>query len=270
MASFIERNSVRRSGRCGTGMDLATGVAEVQFTAASEGGSRARRLLQVRREQVGEQVRPAASRRQEQVLRRASRRRASPAAASRQRRASPAAAASRPAGPVEVVRRPHHGGALVGEQERRRVVQQVGRIVVQVVRASRRGSKSRRVKSGGVEVRRSQVGRQRSPAAASVRQQVGSKSGGSRLTTPRGRSEAPSRGSGKGPRPSAGGEDRPLVRGQSVESAHLRKPFFRPDPACPTEDTCRVKPRVGTQQCRSMWHAVENRGFRLEFRYSFA
>jgi ferritin-like metal-binding protein YciE len=40
MASFIERNSVRALRALGTGIDLATGEAEVQFTAASEGGSR--------------------------------------------------------------------------------------------------------------------------------------------------------------------------------------------------------------------------------------
>lgn len=39
MASFIERNSVRALRALGAGIDLATGAAEVQFTAASEGGS---------------------------------------------------------------------------------------------------------------------------------------------------------------------------------------------------------------------------------------
>ncbi|HEU4885569.1 MAG TPA: ferritin-like domain-containing protein [Longimicrobium sp.] len=42
MASFIERNSVRALRALGVGVDLATGAAEVQFTAASEGGSRGR------------------------------------------------------------------------------------------------------------------------------------------------------------------------------------------------------------------------------------
>ena len=39
MASFIERNSVRALRALGAGIDLATGAAEVQFTAASGGGS---------------------------------------------------------------------------------------------------------------------------------------------------------------------------------------------------------------------------------------
>jgi ferritin-like metal-binding protein YciE len=43
MASFIERNSVKALKALGMGIDLATGAAEVQFTAASEGGSSSRK-----------------------------------------------------------------------------------------------------------------------------------------------------------------------------------------------------------------------------------
>lgn len=42
MATFIERNSVKMLKALGTGMDLATGAAEVQFTPAETGSSRSR------------------------------------------------------------------------------------------------------------------------------------------------------------------------------------------------------------------------------------
>ena len=40
MATFIERNSVKALKALGAGMDLASGAAEVQFTAEGEGGTR--------------------------------------------------------------------------------------------------------------------------------------------------------------------------------------------------------------------------------------
>ena len=43
MASFIERNSVRALRALGAGVDLATGAAEVQFTAASGSGGSSRK-----------------------------------------------------------------------------------------------------------------------------------------------------------------------------------------------------------------------------------